>query len=52
MTRGIWKGPFVHPSLLKKIDKLYQIVVTVCFLESVVYSNFIISYCKILTNSL
>ena len=22
MTRGIWKGPFVHPSLLKKIDKL------------------------------
>ncbi len=22
MTRGIWKGPFVHPSLLKKIDKI------------------------------
>ena len=22
MTRGVWKGPFVHPSLLKKIDKL------------------------------
>ena len=22
MTRSIWKGPFVHPSLLKKIDKL------------------------------
>ena len=22
MTRAIWKGPFVHPSLLKKIDKL------------------------------
>ena len=22
MTRGIWKGPFVHPSLLKKIDRL------------------------------
>ena len=22
MSRGIWKGPFVHPSLLKKIDKL------------------------------
>ena len=22
MTRVIWKGPFVHPSLLKKIDKL------------------------------
>ena len=22
MARGIWKGPFVHPSLLKKIDKL------------------------------
>ena len=21
MTRGIWKGPFVHPSLLKKVDK-------------------------------
>ena len=21
MTRGIWKGPFVHPILLKKIDK-------------------------------
>ena len=22
MTRGIWTGPFVHPSLLKKVDKL------------------------------
>ena len=22
MARGIWKGPFVHPSLLKKIDKM------------------------------
>ena len=22
MARSIWKGPFVHPSLLKKIDKL------------------------------
>ena len=22
MTRGIWKGPFVHPSLLKKVDKI------------------------------
>ena len=22
MTRGIWKGPFVHPSLLKQVDKL------------------------------
>ena len=22
MARAIWKGPFVHPSLLKKIDKL------------------------------
>ena len=22
MTRSIWKGPFVHPSLLRKIDKL------------------------------
>ena len=22
MTRSIWKGPFVHPSLLQKIDKL------------------------------
>ena len=22
MTRAVWKGPFVHPSLLKKIDKL------------------------------
>ena len=22
MARGIWKGPFVHPSLLKKVDKL------------------------------
>ena len=22
MTRSIWKGPFVHPSLLKKIDKI------------------------------
>ena len=20
MTRGVWKGPFVHPSLLKKIE--------------------------------
>ena len=24
MTRSIWKGPFVHPSLLKKIDKLKE----------------------------
>ena len=22
MTRGVWKGPFVHPSLLKQVDKL------------------------------
>ena len=22
MARGIWKGPFVHPSLLKQVDKL------------------------------
>ena len=22
MTRSVWKGPFVHPSLLKKVDKL------------------------------
>ena len=22
MTRAVWKGPFVHSSLLKKIDKL------------------------------
>ena len=22
MTRGIWKGPFVDPSLLKKVEKL------------------------------
>ena len=22
MTRSVWKGPFFHPSLLKKIDKL------------------------------
>jgi len=22
MSRGIWKGPFVHPALLKKVDKL------------------------------
>ena len=22
MSRGIWKGPFVHPSLLKQVDKL------------------------------
>ncbi len=22
MSRGIWKGPFVHPSLLKKVDRL------------------------------
>ena len=22
MTRAVWKWPFVHPSLLKKIDKL------------------------------
>ena len=21
MARAIWKGPFVHPSLLKKVDK-------------------------------
>ena len=25
MTRGVWKGPFVHPSLLKKIDKLKDV---------------------------
>ena len=25
MTRSIWKGPFVHPSLLKKIDKLKSV---------------------------
>ncbi len=24
MARSIWKGPFVHPSLLKKIDKLKE----------------------------
>ena len=24
MTRAVWKGPFVHPSLLKKIDKLKE----------------------------
>ena len=24
MSRSVWKGPFVHPSLLKKIDKLKQ----------------------------
>ena len=24
MTRGVWKGPFVHPSLLKKVDKLKE----------------------------
>ena len=22
MTRGVWKGPFVHPSLLKKLINL------------------------------
>jgi small subunit ribosomal protein S19 len=22
MARAIWKGPFVHPSLLKKVDKI------------------------------
>ena len=22
MTRSIWKGPFVHPSLLKKLTNL------------------------------
>ena len=22
MARSVWKGPFVHPSLLKKIDKV------------------------------
>ena len=21
MARSVWKGPFVHPSLLKKIEK-------------------------------
>ena len=25
MTRAIWKGPFVHPSLLKKVDKLKDV---------------------------
>ena len=24
MARAIWKGPFVHPSLLKQIDKLKE----------------------------
>jgi small subunit ribosomal protein S19 len=24
MARSVWKGPFVHPSLLKKIDKLKE----------------------------
>ena len=22
MARAVWKGPFVHPSLLKKVDKI------------------------------
>ena len=22
MARSVWKGPFVHPSLLKKVDRL------------------------------
>ena len=26
MARSVWKGPFVHPSLLKKIDKLSQVI--------------------------
>ena len=25
MARSVWKGPFVHPSLLKKIDKLKNV---------------------------
>ena len=25
MARSVWKGPFVHPSLLKKIDKLKDV---------------------------
>ena len=25
MGRSIWKGPFVHPSLLKKVDKLKDV---------------------------
>ena len=24
MARSVWKGPFVHPSLLKKIDRLKE----------------------------
>jgi ribosomal protein S19 len=24
MARSVWKGPFVHPSLLKKIDKIKE----------------------------
>tara|TARA_Y100001970_G_C14173211_1_gene825372 strand:+ start:1156 stop:1488 length:333 start_codon:yes stop_codon:yes gene_type:complete len=24
MARAVWKGPFVHPSLLKQIDKLKE----------------------------
>ena len=24
MTRSIWKGPFVHPSLLKKLTNLKE----------------------------
>ena len=25
MARSVWKGPFVHPSLLKKIDRLKEV---------------------------
>ncbi|MEK9639044.1 MAG: 30S ribosomal protein S19, partial [Pelagibacteraceae bacterium] len=24
MARSVWKGPFVHPSLLKKIDRIKE----------------------------
>jgi small subunit ribosomal protein S19 len=24
MARSVWKGPFVHPSLLKKVDRLKE----------------------------
>ena len=41
MTRSVWKGPFVHPSLLKKIDKL-NTVSKKYWLEIKYYSQYLI----------
>ena len=37
MARSIWKGPFVHPSLLKKVDNL--IIVGAMAINFFLYKN-------------